>query len=171
MSHKVINLSHIKEDGIMRNGNKMISQKTQAVINLIIGIMIALIFIAEVIGRIMNSTVLHNVSSIFFPFAIGITMFVVGVSLERRKQPGDELSKELMLKAGSLALYFEVCAVAALGIAMEIAGSLRGNYKFSIEGKDVLMFATFICGVNLAARSVVFLWLDKTPKDWNEEEE
>jgi hypothetical protein len=33
------------------------------------------------------------------------------------------------------------------------------------------MFATFICGVNLAARSVVFLWLDKTPKDWNEEEE
>ena len=154
----------------MKNSNvKMISQKKQAVINIVMGCLIILMVIIKLIGKMQHSTVLQNVSNIVFPFALGIIIFIFGVSLNRRKQTSDELSRELMLRAGSITLFIELFVIIAMGIAMEIIGSSRGNVKFGIEGIDVMLFGTFICGVNIAARNAVFLWLDRIPKAEEEE--
>ncbi|HPY86100.1 MAG TPA: hypothetical protein PLS20_13855 [Ruminococcus flavefaciens] len=151
------------------NEKKILSQKTQSVINFIIGVLIVLMFIIGALGKMQHSEVLHNISNIFFPFALAMIMFIFGVSLNRRKQPEDELSRELMLKAGSAAIFFVLLAILVFGIAMDVIGSARDNPKFSIEGSDVVMFGQFICGVYIAAKSAVFLWLDRTPKGEEEE--
>ena len=148
------------------NEKKILSQKTQSVINFIIGVLIVLMFIIGALGKMQHSEVLHNISNIFFPFALGMIMFIFGVSLNRRKQPEDELSRELMLKAGSAAIFFVLLAILVFGITMDVIGSARDNPKFSI---DVVMFGQFVCGVYMAAKSAVFLWLDRTPKGEEEE--
>lgn len=152
-----------------KNNERLLSQKTQAVINLTSGVMIILMVLIGEIGKMQHSTVLNNISKILFPFALGAFMLVFGVVLNNERQRGDELSKELMHKAGSLSIFFEVFAVLAVAIAFEIMCHLSGNYQFSIETNDILMFGTFLCGVNLAARSGIFLWLDRTPRTEEDE--
>lgn len=143
---------------------KIISQKKQAVIGFIIGIINVLMFMIGTLEKMQHSTMLDNISDIFFPFAFGMLILIFGVSLSSKKQPGDELSRELMLKAGAIAIIFELLAVLVWGIGMDIIGSVRGNSKFSIEGNDVVMFVQLMGGVYIAARSAIFLWLDRTPK-------
>lgn len=153
------------------NEKKILTQHGQAFVNLIWGIAMVLLPIATTIRKHFNS----NTNGIFYRsmnmLAAFCALLLILYTSGLKKQPEDELSQSLMLKATATAAYVEIFAVAALSTGMLVTGILRNDETFSVTSFDVLNLAMFLCGVYHIARNAIFLWLDRTPKECDEEEE
>ena len=146
-----------------------LSQKAQALSEFVSSMVMIILFICEMLEKIYHTKIAHYIINVLSPLIlIGIVFFCV-MSSKYKKQPSDELSRELMLKATDIAVRVELGTALLVGIIMHLHGNHRHFEYYSLTGGDVCIFAVFLCGVFLAAKNIVFLWLDRTPKAEEEE--
>ncbi len=154
----------------MKNkGRKTLSLKAQAVSELILAMIMIVLFIGKMYENIFHSRALHNIINYGAPFIIIAISAVFVIAVKFRYQPNDELSRELMMKATDIAVRVELGTALLVGIIMHLHGNHRHFEYYSLTGGDVCMFGVFLCEVFLAAKSIAFLWLDRTPKAEEEE--
>lgn len=148
---------------------KPISIKGVEVCNLVIGLMIiAACAVAQLTqGSVSKSSL--NGGNIFFIFYFSVLLVLLVLYSLHKKEPADELCKELMYKATNFAAISAVVVLFAAGAA----ASLVGNYKypepmyFTYEEFSLMAFA--MVGFFLSAKSTAYLWLDGTPASDDEE--
>lgn len=171
MSHKVINLSHAKEEATVKNNTqKILTLKHQAIINLVFGMMLVVGVALFDFGIIPLDRLSDKAAGILF---LGIIIAILGFMIftaKYKNQPEDELSKELMLKASAKAIYFVILSVALLSTCVMLYEFKTNKNGITVNNTTILELATFLSGVYEVAKNSIFLWLDRTPKDWNEEE-
>lgn len=154
----------------MKNkGRKTLSLKAQAVSELILAMIMIVLFIGKMYENIFHSRALHNIINYGAPFIIIAISSVFVIAVKFRYQPNDELSRELTLKATEIAVKIELCVAVFCGIIMHLQGNRSGDEYYRIMGSDVCIFGVFLSGVFFAAKSIIFLWLDRTPKAEEEE--
>ena len=135
---------------------KPVSQKGQAAVNAVYGIIIILIsafavYAKECLTKSTTNKVYAMLLAVLVGFAIMTARF--------KKEPADELSKELMQKATAYSAWAEAFFVLAVGVAM----SLTGKETFEITSTHVMTLAYALCGVYHLSRNAIYLWLDRTP--------
>ncbi|WP_303837984.1 hypothetical protein [Ruminococcus flavefaciens] len=143
---------------------KMMSQKAQAALEIVPALVLIMLFICKILENINHTRTLHNILNAMSPLIIVVTAVLFIWSSRYGKQPSDELSRELTLKATAVAVKAELCAAVIVGIFMHLQGNRRHDEYFRITGGDVCMFGVFLCGVFFIAKNITFLWLDRTPK-------
>ena len=148
---------------------KELSQKAQAVSEFVSAMVMIILFICKILEKTNHTELMHNILSVMSLLAFIGVAFYVFLESKYKKQPSDELSRELMLKATYLAVKVELIAAVLVGIFMHLHGNHRHFEYYSITGGDVCAFAVFLCGVFFAVKNIVFLWLDRTPKAEEEE--
>lgn len=148
---------------------RVLSQKAQAVSEFVSSLVMIIMFICGMLEKIYHTRVFHYIINVLSPLVIVVIVLLCVMSAKYKKQPSDELSRELMLKATDIAVKVELCAAVLVGIFMHLHGNHRHFEYYSIEGSDVCMFGVFLSGVFFAAKSIIFLWLDRTPKAEEEE--
>ena len=148
---------------------KVMSQKAQAVSEIIAAMVQIVLFICKILENINHTRALHNILNVMSPVIIAAIIILIVWSSRYGKQPGDELSRELTLKATAVAVKAELCIAMFAGIFMHLHGNYRHDEYYSITGSDVVLFAVFLCGVFFIVKNIVFLWLDRTPKAEEEE--
>lgn len=148
---------------------KPITIKGQTVSNLICGIIIALEGIFCIIG-VNGKKVFGDTSDIFFIAAI-ITCVVICIIMgQYKKELPDELSKELMTKATAYSAYVPMFIIVAIGVVMTLIGNKRDNEYFKVNSDQVMGLAFAMMGLLYIAKSIIYLWLDRTPNSDDEEE-
>lgn len=152
------------------NTQKILTLKHQAIINLVFGMMLVVGVALFDFGIIPLDRLSDKAADIIFP---GIIIAVLGFMIftaKYKNQPEDELSKELMLKASVKSVYFESLSVGIIGLCVLIYEIKTNKSGITVNGNTILHLAVFLGAVYEVAKDVIFLWLDRTPKDWNEEE-
>ncbi len=150
--------------GVIIMKKRVLSQKAQALSEFVSSMVMIILFICGMLEKIYHTRVFHYIINVLSPLILIGIVFFCAMSTKYKKQPSDELSRELMLKATDIAVRVELCAALLVGIFMHLHGNHRHFEYYSIEGSDVCIFAVFLCGVFLAAKNITFLWLDRTPK-------
>ena len=154
----------------MKNSKKKeLSLKAQAIAELVSAAVMILLFIGKMYENIFHNRALHNIINYTSPLIFVIIAAICVVSAKYNKQPNDELSRELTLKATEIAVKIELCVAVFCGIIMHLQGNRRHFEYYRIMGSDVCIFGVFLCGVYLAAKNIAFLWFDRTPKAEEEE--
>ncbi len=149
----------------MKNkGNKILSLKAQAVAELISAMIMVMLFIGKMYENIFHNRALHNIINYSSPLIIVLIVSAFVLMTRYKNQPNDELSRELTLRATEISVKVELIAAVAFGVIMHMQGNRRNIEYFSVMGSDVCMFGVFLVGVYFAAKNIVFLWLDRTPK-------
>lgn len=149
---------------------KPISQKGQAICNLILGL---LIIVTEIVGKLTQGAERKsdfNGGDVYFIVALFIVAIVVVISSVRKSEPADELSKELMLKATSWAGTISIAALFLFGCVIHLRGNYRYPEPLTFGYDDVIILAMALAGVYLTAKNAIYLWLDRTPESDDEEE-
>ncbi|MBO4492986.1 MAG: hypothetical protein J5724_01220 [Ruminococcus sp.] len=148
---------------------KVISQKAQAVSELVSAVIMIILFICKILEDLNYTKAMHNILNIMSPLLlIAIAVFLLW-SKRYEKQPSDELSRELMLRSTAIAVKAELCAAIAVGVYMHLQGNYRHDEYYSITGSDIVMFGVFLCGIFFIVKDCIFLWLDRTPKAEDDE--
>lgn len=148
---------------------RVVSQKAQAAFEIVPAAVLIMLFICKILENINHTETLHNILNAMSPLIIVLIVILFIWSSRYGKQPSDELSRELMLKATAVAVKAVLFAAVAVGFFMHLHGNYRHDEYYSITGGDVCMFAVFLCGIFLIVKNIAFLWLDRTPKAEEEE--
>lgn len=148
---------------------KPMSVKGVEVCNLVSGLLIIAICMIAYFTKIFVTESSSNADdAVMVIYYVTIMILAVFYSLHK-KEPADELSKELMYKAINFSSVASVVVLFAAGAA----ASLVGNYKypepmyFTYEEFTYMAFA--MVGFFLTAKSAAYLWLDRTPASDDEE--
>lgn len=146
---------------------KPITQKGQALTNLICGIIIVL---EAVFGAFGKKLIGKTGVDIFFILAIITLVVLVALTSRYKKEPADELAKELMTKATAYSAYVPIIIVALIGFVMHLNGNRTNHEIYEIRGDHVISLALLLAGIHCVVRYGMYLWLDRTPKSDDEEE-
>lgn len=163
-------MEEIKREEYRLDKRKPISQKGQATCNLIIGL---LIVVTEIVGRLTQGaarTSSINGVDVFFIAGLLIIAAMAVILSRRKNEPADELSKDLMLKATSLAGIVSIAALFVFGCVMHLAGNYKYPEPLNFGYDDVLILTMAQAGIYLAAKNAIYLWLDRTPMSDDEED-
>lgn len=158
-------MEEVKLEQYRLDTRKPISQKGQAVCNLILGL---LIVATEIVGRLTQDAARKsgfNGVDIFFVVGLLIIAAVVVILSRRKNEPADELSKDLMLKSTSLAGIVSIAALFVFGCVLHLAGNYRYPEPLNFGYDDILILTMAQMGVYLTAKNAIYLWLDRTPAD------
>ena len=161
MSQKVMNTSH--ERSCHYEGKDNVTEGAGSCGTHICSGMIGM-FTVGMLEKINHTRTLHTIIKISFPFIVIAMLILFFWSSKYKKQPSDELSSALSLRATAAAVKIELCTAAVVGVFMHMHGNHRHFEYYSITGIDVCMFAFFLSGIFFAAKNIAFLWLDRTPK-------
>lgn len=153
-------MEDIKLEEYRLDTRKPISQKGQAVCNLILGL---LIVVAEIVGRLTQGAARKSGVDAFFIVGLLIIAAMAVILSRRKNEPSDELSKDLMLKATSLAGIVSIAALFVFGCVLHLAGNYRYPEPLDFGYDDVLILTMAQAGVYLMAKNAIYLWLDRTP--------
>ena len=157
-----INLERYKMDK-----RKPITQKGQALTNLICGIIIVL---ESVFGAFGKKLIGKTGVDVFFILAVITLVLLVALTSRYKKEPADELAKELMTKAAAYSAYVPIIIIAVIGVAMTLIGNKTDIDSFPVTSDHVMGLALLLMGIHYVVRNGMYLWLDRTPKSDDEEE-
>lgn len=146
---------------------KPITQKGQALSNLICGIVIIL---EAVFGTFGKKLIGETGVDVFFILAIITVVVLAALTSRYKKEPADELAKELMTKAAAYSAYVPIALITLIGIVMHLNGNRTDHEIYEIRGDHVLTLALLLMGIQYVVRYGMYLWLDRTPKSEDEEE-
>lgn len=156
-------MEEIKRERYKSDPRKPISQKGQAVCNVIYG---AILMAAPIVSKLTQSDSSGSGSiggDIFFIATIVIVSIMAVMMYSRKAEPADELCKELMLKATSWSAPILIAVVWLTGLIMK-----EGVYTVTTD--DMALLVILLMGVYLTARYAIYLWLDRTPASDDEED-
>ena len=143
---------------------KPVSQKGQAIANLICGVVIFAMSMLMMLG-IKAPDVPSEAVLILAGAAFAVMVFF---EVRYKKEPADELSKELMMKATSYSAYAQII-VMWLGGFITMMAANKSDKDYIMVNSDNLMGVTMmLMGVYLMVRNGVYIWLDRTPADEEE---
>ncbi|MBQ8966367.1 hypothetical protein [Ruminococcus sp.] len=144
---------------------KPVSQRGQALMNLICGVIIFAMAMLMTLGIKAD-----NIPSSVPLAAIVLFMAVMGYfEVRHKKEPADELSKELMLKATSYSAYAMIITVWALGFITTLISNKRGEEFIRVNSDNLMGLTMLLLGVYLIVRNAAYLLLDKAPAEDEEE--
>ena len=75
-----------------------------------------------------------------------------------------------MTKATAYSAYVPMFIIVAISIVMTLIGNKRDNEYFKVNSDQVMGLAFAMMGLLYIAKSIIYLWLDRTPNPDDEEE-
>ena len=135
---------------------KPITQKGQALLNLVFGAVMTLESVLELTcARLLGSNGLGILSMV----SLAVILLMIFFEHKRKKEPADEMTKSFMLKAASLAA---VCDLTVM-LAVIIVNNARGINNIVVNCDRLFNSACLLLGVYMTVRYGAYLRLDRTP--------
>lgn len=159
-------LEKIKLEEYKADSRKPVTFRAQAVINLIFALLSMVIIVVGIITKYLHKT--EAVDVFFVAVLVSIGVFCI-VMTRFKKEPADELAKELMTKATAYSVNGVLAAAMLVGIIMHLEGNRRHIESYSITGEYVVWFAYLLTMLQGIMKNAIYLWLDRTPASDEEE--
>lgn len=156
-------LEKIARERYKTDPRKSMSVKGQALLNLMFGAVVMIISVISLISRTSGSIRRHTPLFIAAIAVYAVLLFILG---KYKKEPEDELSKELKLKSDSYTAHGLIVATMVYGIVLQTAGNHA--HKVSITGEMIMWFGYLMIGTYHVLRNAIYLRLDRTPESEEE---
>ena len=159
-------LEKIKLEEYKQDSRKPVTFRAQAVINLIFSLLSMVIMVVGIITKYLHLTDVMDVFVVAVLVCIGIFCIVMS---RFKKEPADELAKELMTKATAYSVNGVLAAAILTGIFMHLNGNRCDIETYSITGEHVIWFGYVLALIHWIMKNAIYLWLDRTPASDEEE--
>ncbi|ADU20902.1 hypothetical protein [Ruminococcus albus] len=156
-------LEKIARERYKTDPRKSMSVKGQALMNLLLG---ALMMAHAVIALISRTSGSIRQQTPLFLSAIAVYVVLLFIMGRYKKEPEDELSKDLKLKADAYTAHGLIVATMVYGIVLQTAGN--HVHKVSITGEMIMWFGYLMIGTYHVLRNAIYLRLDRTPESEEE---
>ncbi len=150
----------------MKKQLKVNTLKNQAWTNLIFGVVAIPLYSVMLFPNMPHRKTLVNVL-ILITFVVCAVLFIRSSG---KKELADELSRANMHKADSVVVNIDPFIILAVGIFMHLRENYHHVETFGISGDNIVLFGIILMNINVIVKNSVFLWLDRTPKAYYEEE-
>ena len=163
-------MEEIKREKYRLDTRKPISQKGQAVCNVIYG---ALLTVTPIVSKITHAGAdkgYRSFADAFFIATLVIVFVIAAMTYSRKAEPADELCKELMLKATGWSAPILISVVWLAGLIMTIVGNNSEEGVYAVTSDDMALLVILLTGVYMTSRNAIYLWLDRTPAADDEED-
>ena len=139
---------------------KPITQKGQALLNLVFGAVMTVESVLELTcARLLGSNGLGILSMV----SMAVILLMIFFEHKRKKEPADEMTKTFMLKAASLAAVCELTVMFVMMLAVIIVNNARGINSIVVNCAQLFDTASLLLGVYMTVRFGAYLWLDRAP--------
>lgn len=157
--------SHFKKDS--KKTRHLMTLRTQARIGFYTGIF----FIIEVIFLFyVNCVIPQNITKIIGIIILLLTFsFLIYLKTGCILESNDELSQQLMGKAISYSAYAQIIFVFIVGLVLS-AIEKTNSHNFLISSTHIKGLALLMLGIHIVVKYGAYLWLDRLPKGYDEED-
>lgn len=154
-------LEKIARERYKTDPRKSISVKGQAVVNLLLGVIMTVIAVAAMISRSIGS-IRQQTPAVVAATAVYVVLLII--SGRYKKEPEDELAKELMLKSTAYSAKGLIISTMVFGMAVNMACNRIHKDSVKITGEMVMWYGYLMIGMYYVLRNAFYLWLDRTPE-------
>ncbi|WP_139199777.1 hypothetical protein [Ruminococcus albus] len=154
-------LEKIARERYKTDPRKPISVKGQALVNLLLGVVMTVIAVSAMISRSIGS-IKQQTPTVLAAAAVYVVLMMI--SCRYKKEPGDELAKELMLKATAYSAEGLIIFTMVFGMIVHMACNRAHKANVCITGEMVMWYGYLMIGAYYVLRNAFYLWLDRTPE-------
>lgn len=154
-------LEKIARERYKTDPRKSISVKGQAVVNLMFGAVVMALAVIALISRTSGSI---RQQTPLFMAAIAVYLVLLFIMVRYKKEPGDELSKELKLKADAYTAKGLIVATIVFGMILQMACNHSHKVSVEITGEVVMWYGYLMLGAYHVLSNAFYLGLDRTPE-------
>lgn len=148
---------------------KPMSVKGVEICNLVSGLLVIALCVIAYFTHIFAIENSSNADDVVIVIYYIIVMLLVVFYSFHKKEPADELSKELMYKAINFSSIASVAVLFAAGAAVSLVGNYIYPEPMYFTYEEFMYIAFAIVGFFFASKSAAYLWLDRTPASDDEE--